>query len=174
MKVINKILNFKVTLGELELAVYYTNKEIFEYLLDKYYQQNPVKIEERILKACINQSMIEYVLLILKYTTKCKSEFEEGIINNDEFKWKLSNLGSINNMKIITKKKEMLIDVDTENFSILYNSNSIVHLAIEQKSNDFITKILETDANLMTKRKNDNATPLIMAVKVYYFIIIEK
>eukprot|EP01022_Parablepharisma_sp_SALTPOND_P017151 TRINITY_DN2678_c0_g1_i1.p1 TRINITY_DN2678_c0_g1~~TRINITY_DN2678_c0_g1_i1.p1 ORF type:complete len:416 (+),score=44.49 TRINITY_DN2678_c0_g1_i1:472-1719(+) len=163
-----QVLTQKVLPAELELAVYFSDKDVFEYLLEKYYKEQvgDYRIEERILKACIVNDKKEYALMMLKYSKTCQCESKEGVINSDTFSWSLQEIGEIYNMKMLKKRRPMLTVPDFTNLASIYTSNNILHLAIEYGVNEVTQEILETDVNLNTRRRTDQATPLILATKV--------
>ena len=166
LKILEGICKYKVNSHQLELAVYYSNKELFEYLVNKYYKENNCKLEERTLKASIYMKKIDYAMLLLNNSKECKCEYKEGVIEDTVFDWSVKSMGRFHNIKMIKRQIPFLSDVNLNNFSLVYSTNSILHLAIETDSQEFILKVLETNINLRTKRRTDNATPLIIATKV--------
>eukprot|EP00826_Nyctotherus_ovalis_P066841 TRINITY_DN9925_c0_g2_i1.p1 TRINITY_DN9925_c0_g2~~TRINITY_DN9925_c0_g2_i1.p1 ORF type:complete len:147 (+),score=8.56 TRINITY_DN9925_c0_g2_i1:73-513(+) len=134
--------------------------------VNKYYKGNKCKIEERVLKASIHMKKVDCAFHLLKYSKECKCEDTEGVINSDAFDWSIKSLGRFHNIRMIKKRVPFLADINIKEYSEAYNAGNILHMAIENSSQEFALKVLETNANLKTKRKTDNATPLIVATKV--------
>lgn len=166
LQILEGICKHKVSANELELAVYYSDEELFKHLVDKYYKESERKIQERALKVSIHMKKIDYAFYMLKHSKECRCEHVEEVINSDAFDWSIKNLGRVNNIRMIKKRMPSLADRKVKEYSELYSASSIVHMAIESGSQELALKVLETDASLKTKRKTDNATPLIAATKV--------
>jgi hypothetical protein len=110
---------------------------------------------------------LDYAICLLNHSKECKYEYKEGVIDNTVFDWSVKSMGRFNNMQMIKKQIPFLTDVKLSEFSLVYSANSVLHLAIETNLQEFILKVLETNINLKTKRRADNATSLIIATKVF-------
>jgi len=169
LKVIFKLKDLKLTPIEVELAVYFSDKEVVQDIIRRYYAMDD-RLHENIVKACIYKKNIEYIEELMKVTKNCAKESEEWIAQSEVKDYSVNPIYNLNYMK--QKKKYTIIPFNK--IYQEYNDNNILQYAIERKEERIALLILQTNINLFTSRRTDKATSLILAVKVIYYNIIER
>ncbi len=169
------ISNVNVTPCELELATYYSHADIFQTLLHEHYKEKDKEkdcesgqktLDERVFKACIWKQRADCIEQLLAMSKTFKHECQAGCINDASLAWSPNEIKEIYHIRMLKHKQPFLEKIDLAPLNALYSTHNVLHLALEGGSEVVCEMVLKTNVSLLTQRKVDLATPLILATKV--------
>ena len=165
LREILKTKKIEFTSIEMELAVYFADKNIVLDIFQKHYENILIddrKLEENVIKACIYKKNLEYIQCLLDITKVCAKEHEK-VISKSIMKNYLTT--QIYNFEYLKGKKDYAKIPFTKIYED-FNDNNILQYAIENSQENIAIVLLETNVNLNTVRESDKATALILATRV--------
>lgn len=169
LKVMLKLKDLEMSPVELELAVYFADKEIVHDMIRRYYDKNN-KLEENVIKACIYKKNIDYIEMLLSITKSCAKESEEWIAESGTIDYSTDQIYNLDYLK----GRKQYTAVPFKKLHQDFSDNNILQYAIERKEEKIALALLQTNVNLRTRRRTDGATCLVLATKVACVEVLER